>query len=54
MMDNTLRADIIILNGASSSGKSSIAKALQAIIEKPCIHWCIDYYLCAYQKGLWE
>jgi chloramphenicol 3-O phosphotransferase len=52
-MNDTLTANIIFLNGTSSSGKSSIAKALQEIIEKPCIHWCIDDYLSAYQKGLW-
>jgi chloramphenicol 3-O phosphotransferase len=48
-----LKPNIIFLNGASSSGKSSIAKALQEIIEKPCIHWCIDDYLSEFQKGLW-
>lgn len=45
---------IIFLNGASSSGKSSIARALQAAIEEPCIHWCIDDYLGTFQKGLWQ
>jgi chloramphenicol 3-O phosphotransferase len=45
---------IIFLNGASSSGKSTIAKALQGIIEEPCIHLCIDDYLGAFQKGLWD
>jgi chloramphenicol 3-O phosphotransferase len=45
---------IIFLNGASSSGKSSIAKALQAMIDEPCIHLCIDDYLGAYQSDLWE
>jgi len=43
---------IIFLNGASSSGKSSIAKALQAFIEEPCIHFCIDDYLGAFQSSL--
>jgi len=45
---------IIFLNGASSSGKSSIAKALQATITEPCFHHCIDDYLAAFQKGLWN
>ena len=49
-----MNTNIIFLNGTSSSGKSSIAKALQEIIEVHCIHWCIDDYLSAYQKGLWE
>jgi chloramphenicol 3-O phosphotransferase len=44
---------ILFLNGASSSGKSSIAKALQAMIEQPCFHLCIDDYLQALQKDLW-
>ena len=48
------KAKIVFLNGASSSGKSSIAKALQSRIEEPCIHLCIDDYLSAYQKGLWK
>ena len=45
---------ILFLNGASSSGKSSIAKALQEILKEPCIHLCIDDYLGAFQKGLWD
>jgi len=45
---------VLFLNGASSSGKSSIAKALQEILEEPCIHLCIDDYLGAFQKGLWD
>ena len=53
MINDTLKANIFFLNGASSSGKSSIAKALQEIIEAPCIHWCIDDYLSTYQQELW-
>jgi chloramphenicol 3-O phosphotransferase len=48
------KGQIIFLNGASSSGKSSIAKALQEIIERPCVHLCIDDYLGTFQKGLWN
>jgi chloramphenicol 3-O phosphotransferase len=48
------RGQIILLNGASSSGKTSIAKALQAMIDEPCIHLCIDDHLGAYQSDLWE
>ena len=36
-------AQIIFLHGASSSGKSTIAKALQACIEKPFWHISIDH-----------
>ena len=45
---------ILFLNGVSSSGKSSIAKALQGILEEPCMHLCIDDYLGAFQKDLWD
>jgi chloramphenicol 3-O phosphotransferase len=34
---------IILLNGASSSGKSSIARALQGVIEAPFWHVSIDH-----------
>lgn len=36
-------AHIIFLHGASSSGKSTIARALQAAIEKPFWHVSIDH-----------
>lgn len=45
---------VLFLNGASSSGKSSIAEVLQEMLEEPCIHLCIDVYLGAFQKGLWD
>jgi len=35
---------IILLNGVSSSGKSSIAKILQAKLETPYLHACIDAF----------
>ena len=53
-MKGTMKAEIIFLNGISISGKSSIAKALQEIIETSCIHWCIDDYLSVYQQELLE
>jgi len=37
------RGKIILLNGASSSGKSSIARALQRQIEEPFWHVSIDH-----------
>ena len=48
------KGTILFLNGASSSGKSSIAKALQAMIEQPCFHFCIDDYLELLQPDLWD
>lgn len=35
---------IILLNGVSSSGKTSIAKALQKLLEAPYLHVCIDSF----------
>jgi chloramphenicol 3-O phosphotransferase len=35
---------IILLNGVSSSGKSSIAKALQKRLDAPYLHVCIDVF----------
>ena len=36
---------IILLNGASSSGKSTLATALQAQMEEPFWHFSIDHLL---------
>jgi chloramphenicol 3-O phosphotransferase len=33
---------VILLNGASSSGKSTIAQALQGVLPEPFWHWSID------------
>ena len=34
---------IILFNGASSAGKSSLARALQARLDEPFWHWSIDH-----------
>lgn len=39
------RGSIIFLNGASSSGKTSIAYALQSLLEIPFLHISIDNFL---------
>ena len=39
------RAQIVILNGVGSVGKSSTAKALQAITSKPFLHVAMDAFL---------
>ncbi len=39
------RAQVIILNGIGSVGKSSTAKALQAITTKPFLHIAMDAFL---------
>jgi chloramphenicol 3-O phosphotransferase len=38
---------IILLNGTSSAGKSTIAKQLQGILEQPYLHTGIDHFLAA-------
>jgi chloramphenicol 3-O phosphotransferase len=38
---------IILLNGASSAGKSSLARALQAQLDEPFWHWSIDHVLAS-------
>ncbi|PQV64657.1 chloramphenicol 3-O phosphotransferase [Abditibacterium utsteinense] len=38
---------IILLNGASSSGKSTLSKALQAELDKPFWHFSIDHLMAA-------
>ena len=37
----------ILLNGASSAGKSSLARALQRQLDEPFWHWSIDHLLAA-------
>ena len=39
------KATIILLNGAGSAGKSSIARALQAITREPFLHVAMDGFL---------
>jgi len=38
---------ILLLNGASSAGKSTLARALQAQLKSPFWHWSIDHWLAA-------
>jgi chloramphenicol 3-O phosphotransferase len=45
------RARIILLNGAGSAGKSSIAKALQAIAKEPFLHVQMDAFLDMLPEG---
>jgi chloramphenicol 3-O phosphotransferase len=39
------QGNIVLLNGTSSAGKTSIAKALQEIMETPYLHMGIDHFL---------
>jgi chloramphenicol 3-O phosphotransferase len=36
------RSKIILINGASSAGKSTLAKAFQAVVDEPFIHFSLD------------
>jgi chloramphenicol 3-O phosphotransferase len=36
---------IILLNGTSSSGKSSVARALQEVLSEPYLHLGIDTFI---------
>jgi chloramphenicol 3-O phosphotransferase len=38
-------ATVVILNGVGSSGKSSIARALQDILDEPYLHVQMDAFL---------
>lgn len=42
-----LSGKIILLNGASSSGKSTLARGLQATLEEPFWHFSIDHLIAA-------
>ena len=39
-----MKPQIILLNGTSSSGKTSLTKALQQILPEPYFHVCIDSF----------
>ena len=39
------KGKIIFLNGTSSSGKTSIAKALQQILDEPYLHFSVDSFV---------
>ena len=46
--------NIILLNGTSSSGKSSIAAAIQKESERPFLHIGIDTFIGALPAGYWD
>jgi chloramphenicol 3-O phosphotransferase len=43
----TVTGKIILLNGASSSGKSTLARGLQAALDEPFWHFSIDHLVAA-------
>ncbi|WP_425264034.1 phosphotransferase-like protein, partial [Vibrio parahaemolyticus] len=45
VLGGKISMDVIILNGASSSGKSSIAKELQSILPRNYLHIGIDTFI---------
>jgi chloramphenicol 3-O phosphotransferase len=42
---SSVQGNVVLLNGTSSAGKTSIAKALQAIMDTPYLHTGIDHFL---------
>ena len=44
MPDASHRGRIILLNGTGSAGKTSIARALQALFEEPYLHLGMDCF----------
>jgi chloramphenicol 3-O phosphotransferase len=47
-------ATVILLNGVGSAGKSSIAKALQAITAEPFLHVAMDAFLEMMPARCWD
>ncbi len=45
---------IIFLNGTSSAGKTSIARAFQAQASKPYMHLAVDMFFQAVPIRFWE
>jgi chloramphenicol 3-O phosphotransferase len=45
---------ILILNGASSSGKTSIARAIQSMVVEPYHHLQLDAFRAMEPRGYWE
>src|SRR5438105_7055322 len=45
--EQSLSGKIILLNGASSSGKSTLARGLQAALDEPFWHFSIDHLIAA-------
>ena len=45
---------VLVLNGASSSGKTSLAKALQAVLPEPHQHVQLDAFRAMEPTGYWE
>jgi chloramphenicol 3-O phosphotransferase len=48
------KGQIIFLNGASSSGKSTLAITLQKALDKPYLYMSIDYHLYRFTKFISE
>ena len=43
MNDNQESGKIILINGASSAGKSTLARSLQQRLHEPFLHWSFDH-----------
>lgn len=49
-----MTVQVIVLNGGSSSGKSSIARALQAKLARPWLHLGVDTLIQVAPERLWQ
>lgn len=50
--DAVPRGTIILLNGTSSAGKSTIAKSMQDVMDEPYLHSGTDHFQQAYPPGM--
>jgi chloramphenicol 3-O phosphotransferase len=50
----SVRSRVVILNGAGSSGKSSIARALQSMTTEPFLHVAMDTFLDMLPASQWN
>jgi chloramphenicol 3-O phosphotransferase len=49
------RANIIVITGASSSGKTTLAKILPTVFDEPCLHLSVDRQIWFfYLKNFWR
>jgi chloramphenicol 3-O phosphotransferase len=53
-MTNDVPGVVVVLNGCSSAGKSSLAKELQRTLPEPFIHLSLDAFRAMEPDGYWE
>jgi chloramphenicol 3-O phosphotransferase len=53
-MTNVAPGTVLVLNGCSSAGKTSLAKELQRTLPEPFIHLSLDAFRAMEPDGYWE